>query len=63
MEVEDPERRQRLDAAVEQLVELRERRVELVHEDAAHGVDDGDLVAGIGVVHQPAATRAPRRDS
>ena len=34
---------------------LRERRVELVHEDAAHGVDDGDLFAGIGVVHEPAA--------
>ena len=55
MEVEDPDRRQRIGRAVEQLVELRERRVELVHEDAAHGVDDRDLVAGIGVVDEPAA--------
>ena len=55
MEVEDPDRRQRIGRAIEQLVELRERRVELVHEDAAHGVDDRDLVAGIGVVDEPAA--------
>ena len=54
MEVEDPDRRQRLGGAVEELVELRERRVELVHEDAAHGVDDRDLVAVIGVMDEPA---------
>ena len=57
MEVEDPDRRQRIGRAVEQLVELRERRIELVHEDAAHRVDDRDLVAGIGVVDEPAAAR------
>ena len=55
MEVEDPDRRQRIGRAVEQLVELRERRVELIHEDPAHRVDDRDLVAGIGVVDEPAA--------
>ena len=49
----DPDPGQRLGSAVEQLVELRERRVELVHEDAAHDVDDGDLGTVISVVDQP----------
>ena len=56
MEVEDPDRRERIGGAIEELVELREWRIELVHEDAAHGVDDRDLVAAIGVVDEPAPT-------
>ena len=36
MEVEDPDRRERIGGAIEELVELRERRIELVHEDPAH---------------------------
>ncbi len=54
MEVEQANRRERLGGAVEQVVEGAERRVELVHEDTAHGIDDRDLVTIGQVVDEPA---------
>ena len=63
VEVEDAHRRQRLGGAVEQRVHGGERRVELVHEDAAHGVDDCHPLAVRQLVDQPAAAGRVVRDS
>ena len=55
MEVDEAQDRQGLGCAVEEGVGVGERRVELVHEHAAHEVDDGHRLAVGQVMDQPAA--------